>query len=332
MRDPITLFERAFAELLRVSYAVAVCSGTGGLLAALLALEPRTGAEIVVGAYGWPQLVAAVRALGLGVRFVDSDMSGRLTAAAVQRALTPSCLAVVVCHLFGNPSEARLIRRIGDQTGVAVLEDCSQALLARQGGLPVGTWGHIGFASIGRDKLLSGTEGGVVWTNDHTLYRRLFALTQHPHRAGDGRLARECLVRSLSLRMHPCAATEGLQELKRLAKRVASVSAAHEKLRVLLQGAPGIRLPEVLADAVPAWSHFVFCSDCRLSHGTGDLLADTRPAYLLAERPEFANAVRFDASAHFIDSGRSWEHVSDQALGRIAGRITQAASQTRAGD
>jgi len=331
MADPVSDLEQEFRGMLGVGYGLGVCSGTGALLAALLAFGPEPGDEIIIGAYGWPQLAAVPRALRLRTRFVDCDASGRMTEAAVRDGLTPRTVAVVVCHLFGNPSDARAVRQLADAAGIAMVEDCSQALLARQAGTPVGRWGHIGFASIGRGKMLSGGEGGLVWTDERSLFRRVFALTQHPDRAPTERLAAECLTRSLSLRMHPHAAEAALRDLASLPRRVAPVSAAHEKLRVLLSGTPGIRLPEVLEDAAPAWTHFVFQSSRRLETVAPGVLADTRPAYLLAEGPEFPNAMQFDATAHFVDSGRSWEHVSDQDLRSLAEAIKKAACAAEGG-
>src|SRR5919204_4948576 len=64
LRGEVEQFEKEFAAHLGLPYALAVSSGTGALHTALAALGVGPGQEIIVPAYLWVSVVAAVVNLG----------------------------------------------------------------------------------------------------------------------------------------------------------------------------------------------------------------------------------------------------------------------------
>lgn len=327
MHEPVVALEAAFARLVGDARVLAVCSGTAGYLAALLAIGAGRGTEVVIGAYTWPQLLTVPSTLGADVVFADTDLSGRMTSDAVRRVLGPRTIAVVVCHLFGNPSQIREIRSLADAHGLVVIEDCSQALLSRYAGVPVGCWGDVGFASIGEGKLLSGLEGGLVWTHDRSIARGLWAATQHPGRSSDAGMRRECLLSSLSLRMHPSAAEMALGELQTLRERAWRASAAQERLMHELKDAPLLHLPQVFPDAAPCWTWLPLRTEFEPPTDMLSVLSDFVPAYLLAEPDECPKAALCAKTTHFIETGRRWENVSAEDTRRLAATIRTCATR-----
>ena len=324
MMDYSTQFELAFAELYGVSYALAMSSGTSAYLTALLALGLGAEREVLVPAYAWPQLLAAPAALGCRVRMVDCDENGRMSEDAVARSLGRRTGAIIVCHLFGNPVNVCEIVRMAARAGVPVIEDCSQSLLASQHGRLVGTWGDFGFASLGRGKALCAGEGGLLWTHRHDLYRTAFHFSQHPDRAPRSVSRGECLVRSLSLRIHPSGARAALRDLNTLRSRVLSMSAHHEELRVLIRDAPGVRIVTTRDDVAPAWQHFPLLVDPGIAEQLQGLLWDKQPAYLLSRSRNVPRARAFAGRVRFIETGRKWENVPARTIEKIAGRIAAA--------
>jgi dTDP-4-amino-4,6-dideoxygalactose transaminase len=63
---------------------------------------------------------------------------------------------------------------------IKVIEDCAQAHGALYKGKSVGTIGHIGAWSFCQDKIMTtGGEGGMVTTNDESLWRAMWAYKDH---------------------------------------------------------------------------------------------------------------------------------------------------------
>jgi dTDP-4-amino-4,6-dideoxygalactose transaminase len=61
-----------------------------------------------------------------------------------------------------------------------VIEDCAQAHGAKYKNKPVGSIGHIGCWSFCQDKIMTtGGEGGMVTTNNESLWRKMWAYKDH---------------------------------------------------------------------------------------------------------------------------------------------------------
>jgi len=255
---------------------------------------------------------------------VDCDSEGRILETEVERALDVPTSAVIVSHLFGNPANCRRIAASTAQHGALLIEDCSQALLASQGGRKVGTWGCFGFASLGRGKLLSAVEGGLLWTHSRELFRIAFALTQHPDRAPDAGLGEMCLTDSMSLRMHPVGAERALSDMRDVDERAIRLSANIEFLRGQLAGTPGVRMVDVYTDAAPRWQHFPFVSEREPSPSLDDLLSEHLPAQRVTRSKRYRNAAQFDRQVRFGKITRRWAYVRTSHLSRVAQEIAAA--------
>ncbi len=69
---------------------------------------------------------------------------------------------------------------IANEYDLYVIEDCAQAHGAKYKDNPVGSIGHIGCWSFCQDKIMTtGGEGGMVTTNDESLWRKMWAYKDH---------------------------------------------------------------------------------------------------------------------------------------------------------
>src|SRR5690606_9299330 len=106
--------------------------------------------------------------------------SGNLSAKTIEAVLTPRTRAVICVHLAGWPCDMDPIMALAGQYGFQVIEDCAQAHGARYKGRSVGSIGHIGAWSFCQDKIMTtGGEGGMVTTNDETLWRTMWSYKDH---------------------------------------------------------------------------------------------------------------------------------------------------------
>lgn len=174
-------FEKEFAAWCGTRHAVALSNGTLALDVALKALGIGPGDEVVVTPRTFMASVSCVVNAGATPVFADVELdSGNLSAATIAKVLTPATRAVICVHLAGWPCDMDPIMALAEQHGLKVIEDCAQAHGARYKGRSVGSIGHIGAWSFCQDKVMTiGGEGGMVTTNDETLWRAMWAYKDH---------------------------------------------------------------------------------------------------------------------------------------------------------
>ncbi|MEV5597856.1 DegT/DnrJ/EryC1/StrS family aminotransferase [Streptomyces sp. NPDC052496] len=93
-----------------------------GTVGTLRSAGVRAGDEVVVPAYGNPEVAEAVVELGALPVFADVDADSLcLDPAAVADAVTPRTAAVVAVHRFGRPADMGWIRETGRRYGLLVV-------------------------------------------------------------------------------------------------------------------------------------------------------------------------------------------------------------------
>jgi dTDP-4-amino-4,6-dideoxygalactose transaminase len=174
-------FEFDFAALCEVKYAVALANGTLALDVALKGLGIGPGDEVIVTPRTFIASVSCVINVGATPVFADVDLnSGNLTAETISAVITSRTKAVICVHLAGWPCDMDPIMILANRFGLKVIEDCAQAHGARYKGRSVGSIGHVGAWSFCQDKIIStGGEGGMVTTNDESLWRTMWSYKDH---------------------------------------------------------------------------------------------------------------------------------------------------------
>ncbi len=174
-------FEKEFAAWCQTRYAVALSNGTLALDVALKALGIASGDEVVVTPRTFIASVSCVVNAGATPVFADVEAdSGNISAKTILRVLTPKTKAVICVHLAGWPCDMDPIMQLAQVHGLKVSEDCAQAHGARYKGRPLGSIGHVGAWSFCQDKIMTtGGEGGMVTTNDESLWRAMWSFKDH---------------------------------------------------------------------------------------------------------------------------------------------------------
>ena len=174
-------FEKEFAAWSDAKYAVALGNGTLALDLALKALDIGVGDEVIVTPRTFLASVSSVVTAGATPVFADVDVNSQnIEAANIEKVLTPNTKAVVVVHLAGMPADMDSIMALSKKHGFFVIEDCAQAHGATYKGQSVGSIGHIGAWSFCQDKIMTtGGEGGMVTTNDESLWRKMWSYKDH---------------------------------------------------------------------------------------------------------------------------------------------------------
>src|SRR5271157_1681582 len=161
-------FEKEFASFLGIKHALAVSSGSGALSVALSALGVGPGQEIIVPAYLWVSVAAAVVNQGAIPVVADIDDSFCLDPQEVQRRITDRTAGIILVHMSGAPGDAPAIGALARQRGLFLLEDCAQCAGGSIHGRKVGTFGDMAIYSFQMNKNMTAGEGGAIVTNDQS--------------------------------------------------------------------------------------------------------------------------------------------------------------------
>lgn len=174
-------FEEEFAAACGCRYAVAVANGTVALELALHALGIGPGDEVVTTSRTFIASASAVVMRGATPVIADVDpVSQNLTAATVRTVLTPRTRAIIAVHLAGWPCAMDELRELAHERGLKLIEDCAQAHGATYRGRAVGSLGDAAAFSFCQDKIITtGGEGGMLTTNDRTVWERAWAFKDH---------------------------------------------------------------------------------------------------------------------------------------------------------
>jgi len=177
----VRAFEAAFAEYIGARACIAVNSGTAALQLALMAAGIGAGDEVIVPSFTFFATAEAVSVLGATPVFVDVDpVSYTVTAAAIERAITPRTRALIPVHLYGQAADLDPILKLAKKHNLHVIEDAAQAHGAEYKRKRVGALGRAGCFSFYPSKNLGAYgEAGAVVTNDEELAKRLRLLRDH---------------------------------------------------------------------------------------------------------------------------------------------------------
>ena len=147
----------------------------------LLAACLDAGDEVIVTSRTFLASVSSIVNAGAKPVFADVDAdSQNITASTIQAVLSSKTKAIICVHLAGWPCDMDPIMALAKQHDLKVIEDCAQAHGAFYKGRAIGTIGDIGAWSFCQDKIMStGGEGGLVNTNDETLWQIMWSFKDH---------------------------------------------------------------------------------------------------------------------------------------------------------
>ena len=173
--------ERIAAEKAEVKYAVALSCCTAALHMAVkqagekLYGRPAIGTGAVEGKQVFCSDMTFAATLnpvvyegGIPI-FIDSEPdSWNMDPVALEKAfrLYPDVKIVVYAELYGFPGKVDVIRDICRKHGALLIEDAAEAMGATVGGRQCGSFGDYAAMSYNGNKIITGSAGGCLLTND----------------------------------------------------------------------------------------------------------------------------------------------------------------------
>ena len=194
----ITAFETAFANYIGCQYAVAVANGTAALHLCCMALGVQEGTRVITTPITFSASANCIRYCGGEVYFTDIDPATALLDINAVRNLLKQhpkghFSGVIPVDFAGYPVDMTAFRELADEHGLWLLEDSCHS----PGGSFVGATGpeaapadrehrcgdgslaNLAIFSFHPVKHIAAGEGGMITTNDETLYKHLLRLRTH---------------------------------------------------------------------------------------------------------------------------------------------------------
>jgi UDP-2-acetamido-2-deoxy-ribo-hexuluronate aminotransferase len=179
-------FQASFEQYLNIKHVIPCANGTDALQIAMMALGLKQGDEVIVPSFTYVATAEVIALLGLIPVMVDSDKDTfNMTAALIEKVLTPKTKAIVPVHLFGQSCDLEAIMTLATKHNLYVIEDNAQAIGADYtfsdgSKKKTGTIGHIGCTSFFPSKNLGCYgDGGAIMTNDDDLAQKLRMVANH---------------------------------------------------------------------------------------------------------------------------------------------------------
>jgi perosamine synthetase len=140
--------------------ALFTTSGRAAILHALRAFEVKEGDQVLVPSYHCPTMIAPVVRIGARPVFYPIDSNGDPDLDFARSAMSNGAKAILVVHYFGLPRPMREMRKLCDERGVRLIEDCAHTFFGPRDGDLVGTLGDVAIASL--PKFFPVIEGGLL--------------------------------------------------------------------------------------------------------------------------------------------------------------------------
>lgn len=280
------LLEEAFAEKLGARYAYACNSGSAAVHAAIAAINPNPGDEIVTTSITDMGALTPIVFQGAIPVFADAcPKTLNVTAETIEKVLSEKTKAIIVTHLFGNPCEMGAIMELADSRGIPVIEDTAQSFLATVNDKYVGTIGAIGAFSFQQGKQMTCGEGGIVVTDDDALARRLYLFINKAWGYGDANPDHYFIAPNY--RMTELQAALAYEQLKKLDFSVSQRQKMARLLDEKLADIDGIESYKPAENATMTyWKYCLRVDDAKIEDGAVGL-AKALKTYDVASAPRY---------------------------------------------
>lgn len=186
--ENINEVERITCEIIGCKYAVALSAGTAALhLAIKLAGQELYGQPMAShGTIEGKRVFASDMTFDATVNpicyeggipvFIDTERdTWNMDPVALEKAfeIYPDVKLVVTAHLYGTPGKIDELKAVCDEHGAIIIEDAAESLGATYKGRQTGTFGKYNCISFNGNKIITGSAGGMLLTDDEEAAKKV---------------------------------------------------------------------------------------------------------------------------------------------------------------
>jgi 8-amino-3,8-dideoxy-alpha-D-manno-octulosonate transaminase len=296
--------EKAICETFGATHSQLTSSGTSALTTAMAALGIGAGDEIIMPSFTFVASFEAVLSVGAIPVLVDINDSLTLDPEAVRSAITHKTKCIMPVHMCGSMADLEALQTICKENDLLLLEDACQSIGATYNGKYVGTIGNAGTFSFDFVKTITCGEGGVVMTNDESVYKKCDEYSDHGHdHVGADRGADQHPFLGYNFRISELHAAVGLAQIRKLQTFLNIQKKNHESFKNILAQIPEITfrtIPDPAGDSCTFISWFLPTEEI-----TRAVVSEMKAQNILA-----GNFYWYDNNWHYI---RKWDHLKNAA-------------------
>tara|TARA_Y100000590_G_scaffold5836_1_gene7787 strand:+ start:276 stop:1421 length:1146 start_codon:yes stop_codon:yes gene_type:complete len=243
MSKKVTHFEELFAKFIGTKFAVAVNSGTSALEIPLRALGVN-GKTIIVPTNTFMATPLAVFHAGAKVVFADiSSKTLSIDPKEIEKRITNNTVGVIPVHIGGIiSSQWKEIEKICKSNNLFILEDAAHAHGSEINNKKAGTLGVAAAFSFYPTKILNTGEGGMITTNDKSLYKKFITLRDHGKENPKKNIHTDL---GYNWRMAEITALLGIQQVKKVNKILYERKKQADLYNKILINTPNLKLQEI---------------------------------------------------------------------------------------
>lgn len=234
LKKKVDQFESDYANYLGVKYAVATGSGSTALTVAMVALGIGPGTEVIVPAFQWVSDINSVVLLRAIPIVAEIDETLNIDPKLLESKITSRTKLIVAVHMAGSATDMSPILEIAKKRGIPVLEDCSQAVGTSIFGKPIGSMSDISVASLQYNKNITTGEGGIIATDDETLYKKCLCVQDIGFERGEDGVSKAGLsvyeTFGIGCRMNEIRGAIGCAQLRKLPQIVGAMRSRQQAI------------------------------------------------------------------------------------------------------
>ena len=179
-------FSNNLSKYLNVQHVIPCANGTDALQIAYMALDLKSGDEVICPSWTYIATAEAAAILGIKPVFCDVDINTfNITAELIKPLITTKTKAIVVVHLYGQSCDMEPILQLAKKYNLKIIEDNAQAIgceytFSNDEKKFTGTIGDIGTTSFYPSKNLGAYgDGGAIFTHDNELAIKIKMIANH---------------------------------------------------------------------------------------------------------------------------------------------------------
>ena len=179
-------FQNNLQKYVNVKHVIPCANGTDALQIALMALELKSGDEVITTNFSFASTIEVILLLGLKPVVVDVDpRTFNIDPSLIQDKITDKTKAIIPVHLYGQSCRMEEILEIANKNNLQIIEDNAQALgskykFANSQRQMSGSIGDIATTSFFPSKNLGCYgDGGAIFTNSDNLAHKMRGIVNH---------------------------------------------------------------------------------------------------------------------------------------------------------